>query len=71
MARKLRRTACRQRGSEARRTAPRDSATEPREGRRTMKIETAKQLDVYHMAYQLAMEIFQVSKRFPQEDVGP
>lgn len=36
-----------------------------------MKIETAKQLDVYHMAYQLAMEIFQVSKRFPQEDVGP
>jgi four helix bundle protein len=33
-----------------------------------MKIETAKDLDVYKLAYQLAMEIFELTKRFPSEE---
>jgi four helix bundle protein len=33
-----------------------------------MRIESAKELKVYKLAYQLAMEIFQISKRFPPEE---
>jgi len=33
-----------------------------------MKINSAKELDVYQTAYQLAMRIFKVSKRFPAEE---
>src|SRR5882724_9311955 len=33
-----------------------------------MIIRTAKQLNVYLKAYQLAMRIFELSKRFPQEE---
>ena len=32
-----------------------------------MKIETAKELEVYQVAYDLAMQVFHVSKRFPPE----
>ena len=33
-----------------------------------MKIETAKDLEVYKSAYQLAMEIFELTKTFPSEE---
>jgi four helix bundle protein len=33
-----------------------------------MKIETAKDLEVYQTAYALSMRIFEVSKRFPAEE---
>lgn len=33
-----------------------------------MKIETAKDLEVYKSAYQLAMEIFDATKTFPSEE---
>ena len=33
-----------------------------------MKIETAKDLDVYKLGYQLAMEIFELTKLFPSEE---
>src|SRR5438270_3497715 len=33
-----------------------------------MKIETAKELEVYRAAFQLAMDIFEISKRFPAEE---
>ena len=33
-----------------------------------MKIETAKELEVYQVAYDLAMRIFNVSKSFPLEE---
>jgi four helix bundle protein len=33
-----------------------------------MKIETAKDLEVYKFAYQLAMEIFELTKHFPSEE---
>ena len=33
-----------------------------------MKIETAKNLEVYKFAYGLAMEIFELSKHFPSEE---
>lgn len=33
-----------------------------------MKIQSAKDLQVYGMAYQLAMQIFDLTKRFPEEE---
>lgn len=33
-----------------------------------MRIQSAKELTVYKLAYQLAMEIFQVTKTFPPEE---
>jgi four helix bundle protein len=33
-----------------------------------MQIKSAKELTVYQRAYQLAMEIFEISKRFPPEE---
>ena len=33
-----------------------------------MQIETSKDLNVYKLAYELAMEIFQETKRFPSEE---
>ena len=33
-----------------------------------MKIESAKELTVYKLAYQLAMEIFKITKTFPPEE---
>src|SRR5207253_10805536 len=33
-----------------------------------MQIETAKDLTVYKLGYQLAMEVFEISKRFPLEE---
>jgi four helix bundle protein len=33
-----------------------------------MKVETAKELEVYQLAYRLAMRIFELSKRFPAEE---
>ena len=33
-----------------------------------MKIETAKELDVYKLGYELAMEIFELTKHFPTEE---
>jgi 23S rRNA-intervening sequence protein len=33
-----------------------------------MQIDSAKDLDVYKLAYQLAMEIFELSKSFPAEE---
>ena len=34
----------------------------------TMQIETAKDLNVYKLAYQLAMEIFEITKKFPSQE---
>jgi four helix bundle protein len=36
--------------------------------KKPMRINTAKELEVYKKAYQLAMEIFEVSKGFPSEE---
>ncbi len=33
-----------------------------------MQIKSAKELDVYQLAYELAMEIYQLSKAFPAEE---
>ncbi len=33
-----------------------------------MKTETAKDLEVYQIAYRLAMRVFELSKRFPTEE---
>jgi hypothetical protein len=33
-----------------------------------MQLSSAKDLDVYKIAYQLAMEIFEVTKTFPDEE---
>jgi four helix bundle protein len=33
-----------------------------------MKIETAKDLEVYKLGFQLAMDIFELTKRFPSEE---
>ena len=33
-----------------------------------MKIRSHKDLDVYKLAFELAMNIFQTSKQFPQEE---
>lgn len=33
-----------------------------------MKIETAKDLEVYQVAYRLAMRVFELSKQFPPEE---
>jgi four helix bundle protein len=33
-----------------------------------MQIESAKELTVYKLAYELAMEIFEITKRFPAEE---
>jgi four helix bundle protein len=33
-----------------------------------MKIETAKDLEIYKLAFQLAMEIFELTKTFPSEE---
>jgi four helix bundle protein len=33
-----------------------------------MIIQNAKELEVYQLAYQLAMRIFEISKRFPAEE---
>jgi len=33
-----------------------------------MQIESAKDLDVYKLAHEFAMEIFEITKRFPAEE---
>jgi four helix bundle protein len=33
-----------------------------------MEIRTVKELSVYQLAYELAMEVFQIKKRFPDEE---
>ncbi|MFZ0915775.1 MAG: four helix bundle protein [Candidatus Udaeobacter sp.] len=33
-----------------------------------MQIESAKDLDVYQLANEVAMEIFEITKRFPPEE---
>lgn len=33
-----------------------------------MRIDSAKDLDVYKKAYELAMEIFEISKSFPKDE---
>jgi four helix bundle protein len=33
-----------------------------------MKIRTHKDLEVYHLAFKAAMQIFEISKRFPKEE---
>ena len=33
-----------------------------------MQIESAKDLTVYKLAYELAMEIFEITKKFPSEE---
>lgn len=35
---------------------------------RRMKIETAKDLEVYQLAYRLAMRVYELSKQFPPEE---
>src|SRR5436853_1811045 len=36
-----------------------------------MQIESAKDLDVYKLAHEFAMEIFEITKRFPAEEKYP
>ncbi len=44
------------------------TADESQNYKATMQIETAKDLNVYKVAYQLAMEIFEITKKFPSEE---
>ena len=38
------------------------------EGRKTKRISSVRELDVYKVAFDTAMEIFEVSKTFPKEE---
>lgn len=38
------------------------------EGRKSRRISSLRELDVYRLAFNTAMEIFQLSKEFPQEE---
>ena len=38
------------------------------DGRRSRKIASVRELKVYKLAFQCAMEIFEISKRFPREE---
>ena len=38
------------------------------EGRKTTRINSVRELDVYRLAFETAMEIFEISKIFPQEE---
>ncbi len=38
------------------------------EGRRTTRINSARDLEVYRIAFDTAMEIFEISKNFPKEE---
>ena len=38
------------------------------EGRKTSRIRSARELDVYKLAFDAAMEIFRISKTFPKEE---
>lgn len=38
------------------------------EGRKSRRISSVRELDVYRLAFNTAMEIFQLSKEFPQEE---
>ena len=46
----------------------RRSEVRDRRSAEDMKIETAKDLAVYKLGYQLAMEVFELTKRFPSEE---
>ena len=39
------------------------------EGRKTKKISSVRELDVYNLAFKTAMEIFEISKKFPKEEM--
>lgn len=39
------------------------------EGRRAKKIGSVKELEVYKLAFKAAMEIFEISKTFPKEEI--
>lgn len=39
------------------------------DGRRTQKIKSVRDLEVYKLAFDTAMEIFEMSKKFPKEEV--
>ncbi len=38
------------------------------EGRKTKKISSVRELEVYKLAFKTAMEIFEISKTFPKEE---
>lgn len=38
------------------------------EGRRTKRIKSVRELEVYKLAFDAAMEIFEISKNFPKEE---
>ena len=38
------------------------------EGRRSRKIASVRELEVYKLAFEAAMEIFEISKSFPKEE---
>jgi four helix bundle protein len=38
------------------------------EGRRTKRIKSVRDLEVYRLAFDAAMEIYEISKRFPKEE---
>ncbi|MEF9437547.1 MAG: four helix bundle protein [Candidatus Mariimomonas ferrooxydans] len=38
------------------------------EGRKTKKISSVRELEVYKLAFKTAMEIFEISKKFPKEE---
>jgi hypothetical protein len=38
------------------------------EGRQTKRIKSVRELDVYKLAFETAIEIFKISKNFPKEE---
>jgi len=38
------------------------------EGRKTKKISSVRELEVYKLAFKTAMELFEISKKFPKEE---
>jgi four helix bundle protein len=38
------------------------------DGRKTKRINSVRELEVYQLAFNTAMEIFEISKRFPREE---
>jgi four helix bundle protein len=39
------------------------------EGRKTKRIRSVRELEVYKLAFDTAMEIFEISKSFPKEEI--
>src|SRR5947209_4220455 len=59
---------CKDRGQRSEIGGRKNQVSRTQRGGKTMQINSAKELNVYHAAYELAMRVFVLSKRFPPEE---